>query len=94
MIWYCDICKDWGAAETEVDAVVDKRRHMNAHRSAEAPPPAVEEEEQEDTVLRLKYVAWGITVTLGLLSSHFHSLVGVVPCAALILFIVTGMADD
>lgn len=94
MIWYCDECNDWGMSDTEVDAAVDKQRHLDAHRGTDVPPPAAEEEPDEDTVLNLKYVGWGITAALGLLSVHFPALVGVVPVAALLTFVVTGIADD
>ncbi|MER5754405.1 hypothetical protein [Streptomyces sp. NPDC002088] len=89
MFWTCDECREWGVAETDVDAAVDRQRHLNSHRGADVPPPAAEEEPDEGTVLNRTYVAWGITALLGLLSARFPSLVGVVPWAALIAFVVT-----
>jgi hypothetical protein len=93
MIWYCDDCNDWGISESEVDAAVDKQRHLGAHRGAGVPEPA-EEEPDEVTVWTTKHVAWGITAVLGLLSTRFPALLGVSAVAALLTFVVTGIADD
>jgi hypothetical protein len=51
-------------------------------------------EEDEDTVLGANYLAWGITALLGLLSAHWHALVGVVPLAGLIAFVLTFRPSD
>lgn len=96
VFWYCDECNEWGQSDTEVDAMVDKQRHMDAHRGADVPSPAAEEAEtDEDTVLTLKprYVGWAITALLGLLSTHFPDLVGLVPMAALLTVVMTGISD-
>jgi hypothetical protein len=51
-------------------------------------------EEDEDTVLGANYLAWGITALLGLLSAHWHALVGVVPLAGLVAFVLTFRPND
>jgi hypothetical protein len=94
MIWYCDDCNDWGVSDTEVDGAVDKARHMDAHRGTALASPAAEEEPDEGTVWTLKNLSWGITAVLGLLSARFPDLLGVVPVAALLTFVVTGIGND
>jgi hypothetical protein len=93
MVWYCDECNDWGVSGTEVDAAVDRQRHLDAHRGT-AVPVLTEEEPDEVTVWTTKHVAWGITAILGLLSAHFPALLGVCGVAALLTFVVTGISDD
>jgi hypothetical protein len=51
--------------------------------------PQHESVDSEDTVLDAKYLAWGITAVLGLLSAHWPLLSGVVPFAALFSWILT-----
>jgi hypothetical protein len=88
MYWTCEVCNEWGASDSEVEAAVDRLRHLDAHnRPSQAPDP--EEEENEDTVLNLRYLAWGTTIALGLLSSHWHALAGLVPFAAVISLVLT-----
>lgn len=94
MFWYCDECNDWGVSATEVDAAVDRQRHLDAHLGREGPAPASEEGRDEDTVLTFRYVAWGTTALLGLLSTRFPSLLGVAAVCALLTFVVTGVSDD
>lgn len=83
---------DWGVGDTEVDAVVDRLRHMDAHavRALEMTVPQQESVAVvEDTVLRAEYLAWGSTALLGLLSARWHALAGVVPFAALLSWVMT-----
>lgn len=90
MFWYCDICNDWGVADSDVDGVVDRQLHRDTHRRApDTTEPQQESVEDADTVLNAKYLAWGITALLGLLSAKWHTLAGVVPFAALIAFVLT-----
>jgi hypothetical protein len=93
MFWYCDDCNDWGESDTEVDAAVDKQRHLDAHRGTDVPAPA-EETPDEVTVWTTKHVAWGITAVLGLLSARFPALLGVSAVSALLTFVVTGISDE
>jgi hypothetical protein len=97
MFWFCETCNDWGVADTEVDLVVDRQRHMGAHveRALEMTEPQEESvAEVEDTVLRAKYLAWGSTALLGLLSARWHALAGVVPFAALLVWVVTQSGNE
>jgi hypothetical protein len=92
MFWFCETCNDWGVTDTEVDAAVDRQQHMSAHavRALDTTEPQQESvAEVEDTVLRAKYLAWGSTALLGLLSARWHALAGVVPFAALLAWVVT-----
>jgi hypothetical protein len=93
MFWYCDDCNDWGVSDTEVDAAVDRQRHLDAHRGTALPEPAAEEAPDEVTVWTTKHVAWGITAVLGLLSTHWPSLLGVSAVSALLTFVVTGIGE-
>jgi hypothetical protein len=95
MYWSCDHCNHWGSAETEVEAAVERINHTATHREAaevldvETTEPQQESVDSEDTVLDAKYLAWGITALLGLLSAHWPVLSGVVPFAALLAWILT-----
>ncbi|MDX3260806.1 hypothetical protein PV336_16435 [Streptomyces sp. MI02-2A] len=89
MYWSCEICNEWGSSDSEVAAAVDRLEHLDAHRAAGLVPEPAEEEQSEDTVLNLKYAAWGITFVLGLLSTHWHAVAAVLPFAAVIAFVVT-----
>jgi hypothetical protein len=92
MYWFCEKCVEWGAADSEVDAVLDHQRHMSGHvvPALETTEPQQESvDESEDTVLGANYLAWGITALLGLLSAHWHALAGVVPFAAVLAWVMT-----
>lgn len=96
MYWFCPECVEWGTAETDVDAVLDHRRHMSTHEkpALETTEPQQESvDESEDTVLGANYLAWGITALLGLLSAHWHALAGVVPFAAVLAWVMTQSSD-
>jgi hypothetical protein len=91
MFWSCEKCNEWGSAETEVDAAVDRLRHLSTHSISAlgTTEPQQESVEDEDTVLVAKYLAWGITALLGLLSAHWHALGAVIPFALLIAWVLT-----
>jgi hypothetical protein len=95
MFWSCETCNDWGVADNEVDLAVDRQRHKDTHGFPGTTEPQQESvEEDEDSVLGANYLAWGITALLGLLSAHWHALVGVVPLAGLIAFVLTFRPND
>jgi hypothetical protein len=85
--WFCDKCPAWGEAATEVDVFVDRKKHMD---DKHGPNPAGEEEpEHEDRLISAQYLAWGATALVGLLSTHWTVLVGVIPFIALVAFVLT-----
>jgi hypothetical protein len=89
MFWTCDECSEWGVADTEVDTAVARRRHLNTHRGEAPELEDAEETPEPVTVLTCAWVAWGTTALLGLLSTHFPALVGVLPLAGLVAFVAT-----